>query len=62
MREERKERDEEVVRKMLGDRSDTAVDEITVECSIHGTTLFLGSAIMDRHERLNFEIGKTVER
>ncbi len=47
---------------MLGDRSETAVDEITVECSIRGTTLFLGSAIMDRHERVNFEIGETAER
>jgi len=46
----------------MGDRSDTAADVSTVECSIRGTTLFLGSAIMDRHERVNFEIGETVER
>ena len=46
----------------MGDRSDTAVDEITVELSIRGTTLFLGSAIMDRHETVNFERGETLER
>jgi hypothetical protein len=44
---------------MLGDRSDTAVDVITVELSIRGTRHFLGSPIMDRHETVNFERGET---
>jgi len=46
----------------MGDRSDTAADVSTVECSIRGTRHFLGFAIMDRHETVNFERGETVER
>ncbi len=47
---------------MLGDRSDTALDVIIVECSIRGTRHFLGSAIMDRHETVKFEKGDSRER
>ncbi len=64
MRQLRKYRDETVekVLRKIGDSSDTAVDVITAECSIRGTRHFLGSAIMERHERVKFERGETVER
>ena len=51
-----------MLRKMLGDRSVTAVDVFKVECSICGSTPFLGSAIMYRPETVKYEIGETVER
>jgi hypothetical protein len=65
LRKERQYRNETVekgVRKIMGDSSDTAVDVITVELSIHSITHFLGSAIMERHERVKFEKGVTIER
>ena len=52
---------EKVLRKMLGDRSVTAVDVFKVECSICGSRHFLGSAIMQRHLTVKFEKGETVE-
>ncbi len=45
----------------MGDRSDTAVDAFKVDCSICGSTPFLGSAIMYRPETVKYEIGETVE-
>jgi hypothetical protein len=65
LRKERQYRDEtveKVVRKMMLDWLETGVDVITVDLSIRGITLFLGSAIMERHERVKFEKGETVER
>ncbi len=61
-RQWREETVEKGVRKRVGDSRDTAVDVFKVECSICGSKHFLGSAIMDRHETVNFEIGETVER
>ena len=52
---------EKVLRKMLGDRSVTAVDVFKVELYLCSSRHFLASAIMYRHETVKFEKGETLQ-
>ena len=49
------------MRKILGYSLDTVVVVLIVEWQIRGPKPYLGSAIMETHERVKFERGETLE-